>query len=335
MTGQAKTIIQAPTAIKRDERRPSNLSFSRGNTVSRAQAFREKNTSVGKNHVGTIKKLNRARYNPYGSKTSDGGCSDTGAKASSDVGFKGDFTPLLSLMTERGYKSLGSSHGYVASSDVVPGYHMYETSVGRHGVQPVKKDQTNLKQVGDWRTLVPPRQLRTKPKRGRRARFETNYSGAGKAISTLKVDDAKTDAKIQTDIVIDPYTQKSISNSKYGNDGDPNAFYPMAPLDPTEQQGYRPERMLPSQTWVNDPTSWGGEVLKIGEDEEDTIGVNVENVPETGPSIGFEALVHGAVQNYLWSRSYNTVRGTSGNNPITQEPGDFAEVPKTPVTATS
>lgn len=311
---------------------------NRGNTVLRngPKVFKsvqyETRRHTGRKHVGSIQKfIAQNKFNKYGGKTSDGVASQGGCTSGdSNAGYKGDLTPIINLMNESGWQPLTTNAGYVAGDMLAPGVFTTRDTVGSMGIQPVTGTSSDVKRekssISDKNivSILPPRQKgRCKryfagPKRklsgtAHHERAQVTLSGKPKAMYKKYLLDCDKIGTGSEDylkergldkIVIAPFTQHTMHEEKYAggehnNDG-PNPFFPLAPLDPVEQQGYKPKRMDPADHYTLQPFNWAGNQVEASKDMADEKGKfkvqDLPNVSETN-----RATVHTAVQNYIWN----------------------------------
>jgi len=283
----------------------------RGTDSHRSETLwhRQGGNATGKIQQGSIRFLRQKSPAGFGNKTSDGGVSQTSSNARSRYGYRGDLTPIVDLMNEAGHKNLVSASSYVASADMAPTVHRYQSTNGPNGLQPIFPDSTSRRQEG-WQQLLPPRQATMDRKE---ASFPTGKLEAldAKISASLRVDDRLD--HIGGPVVIDPLTQHTISDQKLPRD-DPNPIYPLEPTNPVDQQGYMPTRIPPGETWAPpEELSFGNILIKSSENLPEEMGyVNVEEAPD-GMMATDEAMTRAAVENYLWSRANNiSLRGAYG-----------------------
>lgn len=322
------------TVLKRAEGlfRSSNLNSKRGNSASRqaTQFNLDKFSSVGKHPFGSIRCLNKSSSAGFGNKTSDGVNSQTGSTSTSKIGYKGDVKPLLDLVNESGHRPLQSSFGFVASAELAPAPYTSVDEIGKKGLQPVLKGRTMVKQ-SNMSVILPPRQegacrgKRNKRVKGRHAHGMTKFNA--RTAKLLKIDRARTSREMAArEVVIDPLTQRTLFKAKFGDDGDPNAIFPLAPIDPVEQQGYRPERLKPAEHYTIDPMGWNGEQAKVGEDREFE-NQKEDVVDQPGVSVSNNVIARAAVENYLWSTATHRSIDESPDAPIPRPPNEKYRAP--------
>lgn len=287
--------------------RPDSYVDDRGNTAQRARRDYDTFQAVGPRQWNSVKALQHVSPAGYGNRTSDSANSDTGAIAIGATGYRGRLDPVISLMKEAGHQHPSSAASYIANDDVVPSTYSSKDPIGRYGLQPTLGNDTNSHQTAkNW---IPPAQDGNMVSKHGPGRFLTGSLRRTQGSSrNLLINPGETNRKINAlpNITIDPYTQRTIHQAKFGDDGDPNPIYPLPPTDPTEQQGYRPERLNPREHVVipAEPFNPGGHVARVGVDEKEE--ASKVHVPNEKGNESFaqtaEGMLHGAIHNYMNSR---------------------------------
>lgn len=303
----------------------NNSNSNRGNTVKH-RSFKQRHDpfrSTGNRHWNSNTCLGKTSPAGYGNKTSDGHNSQTGAMSSSDIGYKGSLQPIIKLMKEAGHKPLATAYSFISDDYVVPTTYTQFDTQGKQGVQPTTTPQLKRIQGNTAKDMLPPRQ-----EGGVSSRRRWQKVNEGLKKRAIRWDDLGVTSKNHrsakhlnintsdrfknqvTEIDIQPLTQRTLHTDKFGHDGDPNAIYPLAPLCPTEQQGYKPEKLDPTEHYVEDELNWYGEQVKVSENElSESHKAHVQELPRS--SEDNKALMQTAVENYLWSTS--THRGLTAN----------------------
>ena len=266
-------------------------SFDRGNTqnneFSEVGSGKANMPDSGPGVNGTIAQLKSNKWNHYGNRVTDGRLSQTGAKTGSKVGYQGNLDPIANLMIEAGYVPTKSASSYVASSEMAPDPYTTFDELGRDGIQPILRSSLAALQGSHW---LPPDQGGTH--RGK------------PGLKSMPLDTA-TRKQSNRSVIMQPYSQRSIHASKFGDDGDPNPVYPLAPVDPVEQES---NILTTGKQWRERHVQWSGGIHQISEmypKAEDANNYVEADKSELGYARSNEAMLQSGVQNYLWSTGFN------------------------------
>lgn len=285
----SKRLLYSSDKYGGGKQKTSREANTRSNTIT--------NLRKGKNG----KTVKVAKYLPnYGNRASDGKISQTGCMEGSGYGFKGNFDTIATLIQQSGGKRQTDVRpSYAASSELAPP--ASGAVLNNNGLQLRQAMQMGSSDIG----LIPPNQ-------------------DGNVRKKMKKESAnKLPASRRSEGVLDHWAQpesfETIHDQKYGKDDDPNPIAPLAPLEPTEQQGYNPTRLKPKEVWKFKDSEGYGKKL-IGRERhllnKRTMGPDgprrITRRPEGSSTNNFD-MMRVAVHNYLWSTSNNSSVQTMAN----------------------
>jgi hypothetical protein len=292
---------------------PTRPTGGRGNVAKRIynNLHLDKKRSTGRQGIGAIQKLFGRSKAGFGGKTTDGVNSQTGCMTLNARGYKGNFTPLVKLMKQSGWKPLKTAHSYVASANLGPSVYSSVDPIGKLGVQPTKPSIIQNRQSDDVYGMLPPGQTGN-CKQGRRVSMTAKHRGGRLPAENYRtggvnmvINNKNNTNKFVKRIHIDPLNQQSIHDEKFDDPtGDPNPFYPLEPFTPDEQQGMQPMRMQTKDHYRFANYLPNGHLVKTSQDTKYEKGKK-KHFETRGISSSDVGLARAAVDNALWSGMHN------------------------------
>lgn len=325
----------------------NDFNYSRGNTSHRSCQFMtkidRKKKGVGKRRWNSIAHLSTLSPAGFGNSLSDGGNSQTGSFDSrDDYGYKGSFDSLIKLMKENGYQPLTSAYGYIASDELAPNsIHGGDNPYQQTGVSkmlPLSKiieRRQNIKSNNHFKNFLPPNQEGGASKADRlSARKEGGQTGGRwdyginqwnknkkNKLSNKNSRSKKLLSSLNKEgVIVANETHDTVTFNKFGEDFDTqeinvNPIYPLASLNPANQQAMQPELMKGDrpaggpkatgtvQSQPDKPYTLNKRMVKTSADVEDMGKMKLQSA--TDKTHDNYDLARAATQNFMWSTAHH------------------------------